>query len=421
MNSVLREIVSLTETSAGKPGFLDALFGPAKANALQGSSVVIFGAGSLGCEMLMALSRNGVRPAAFCDNDKSKAGVIVNGLPVIAPQELYSSHGNSLIVIASLKHRASIARQLLDAGFPAANICCATDDAEFIYMYSMIGTQALLIDYEAQCKGENYLDFLILNQDKIAQAHDLLQDAKSRSLMITKLALLASRGSFWLFCSFIREFSESYREFGFAGYEGTPEDYYYFNNDVLNLADGEIYVDIGAYDGDTIETFLAACQRKNIDYEKIIAFEPDITLFAKLKHASATYPKVSCHRLGLWSETTTLRFKSSGNVIHDQAAIISEIGDTVIEVVSLDDFLQGEKVTLIKMDPGGNVIPQVLLGAANTIKAYRPKLAAGAYHGIGSIFEIPLLVNKLCPEYRISLRHNTCHLCDTDLFAICDN
>lgn len=113
-----------------------------------------------------------------------------------------------------------------------------------------------------------------------------------------------------------------------------------------------------------------------------------------------------------------MRFISSEKAIHDQAGIISGTGDVEIEVVSLDDFLAGQEASFIKMDPGGNVIPEAIKGSATTLAKFRPKLAVGAYHGLESIYELPLLLNQICPDYRLYLRHNTFHLCDTDLYAL---
>lgn len=419
MNSVMSQIIAMIDAAAGKPDFLDALFAENKGDALSGKPVVIFGAGGLGREMNSTLKYAGVNAVAFCDNDAAKAGSSIDGLPVISFHQLAHEHLGSLVIIAVSKHRATLARQLMDAGVAATNLSCVNDESDFVYMYSMIGSQVLFSSYEAHCQPKSYLDYLIDNQDRVARAHDLLHDAKSKSLILAKLALMASNRSFELFRNFIRDFSEPYHDFGFAGYDGTPEDHYYFNNDVIDLDDGEIYVDIGAYDGDTTITFTEACRHRGIEYERIFAFEPDTACYKKLLAMSSAYPNLSCHQQGLWSESTTLRFESSENSIHDQAAVISELGNIEIEVVSLDDFLKGEKVTLIKADPGGNVIPQVLRGAARTIRKYHPKLALGAYHGADSIFEIPTLLHDICPDYRISLRHNTFHLCDTDLIATC--
>jgi hypothetical protein len=102
--------------------------------------------------------------------------------------------------------------------------------------------------------------------------------------------------------------------------------------------------------------------------------------------------------------------------VHDQTEAISNKGDMEMQVVALDDFLQGGKVTFIKIDPGGNVIPDAI-DATCTIAKYKPKLGLGACHAIESIYEIPLLVHSICPDYRLYLRHNTYHPCGTELYA----
>lgn len=419
MNTSLCQIVAMLDAAAGKPGFLDVLFEKNKAAALNGKAVVIFGAGGLGREMHAALKHEGITVTAFCDNDMTKTGSHIEGTPVISFRDMAHLHRDSLIIIAVLRHRMALTKQLTEAGIPEANIACKNSESDFLFMYSMIGSQVLFSNHEVHCHPESYLDYLIRNQEKVEQTYKLLHDEKSKRLLITKLALMASNRNYELFCDFIRNFSEPYRECNFSDYEGTPEDHYYFNNDIIAPENGDIYVDIGAYDGDSIITFVDACQQRGVQYEHVFAFEPDASCYKKLLAVSAAYPYVSCHAQGLWSESTMLRFASSENAIHDQAAVISEQGDIEIEVVSLDDFLQGKKASLIKADPGGDVIPQVLRGAIDTIRKHHPKLALGAYHGIDSIFEIPLLVHDICPEYKIFLRHNTYHLCDTDLIATC--
>lgn len=418
MNDILQEIVHTIEASADHPGYLDALFGENLTDVQQGRPVVIFGSGGLGKEMQATLAWYGIQATAFCDNDASRHGMMIEGVSVISFDELLHRHKNSIIVIAIANHRAQIAQQLADAGFSDIQIAGTGDQSDFIYMYSMRGTQVMFFNYETECRPESYLAFLTRNQDHIARAHDLFHDNRSKSLLVSKLALMASGRSFDLFQQFISKFSEPYRDFGLTGYSGTPEDHYYFNNDAFKLADGEIYVDIGAYDGDTVETFVQACRKGSVQYRHIFAFEPDPPCFEKLLNTASAYENISCHPLGLWSTSGKLRFSTSDMNSHDQSAQLTPSGNLEIEVTSLDDFLQEGPVTLIKADPGGGIMPQVLQGAANTIRRFSPKLAVGAYHGIGSIFEIPLMVNELCPDYRLTLRHNTHHLCDTDLYAV---
>lgn len=419
MNSTLQRIADLIASTAGKPDYLDAVFGANKVAALAGQPVVLFGSGSLGREMKATLAKHGIHPFAFCDNDESRIGQLIDGSPVISFTTLTAEHRDSLIVIASVKHRPALAKQLLSHGFDKRLLACADDEAEIAYMYSMWGTQSIIAVYEEECHPLSYFEFLERNEEKIARVYAILADEQSKELFLTKLALVASRGHFDLFQRFIQRFSEPLRAFGLSGYDGTPEDYFYFNNDVLSVQEGEIYIDIGAFDGDTVATFIEACQKHQVSYEKIIAFEPDPVYFAQMQEAFGEHPNIDCRPQGVWSSTTTLRFNLPEDPSRGQTGIISDSGTLEIDVVSLDDVLQGERVTFIKMDPGGNVIPAILRGAARTLATQRPKLAAGAYHCADSMFEIPLLVNELCPEYRIWLRHNTFHLCDTDLFAMC--
>ena len=416
----MQAIVDLVDATRNDKGFLDVMFGKQKQYALTGGAVVIFGAGALGEELSSTLRSQGIQPCCFCDNDASKSGSAHAGLPVISFDELKTAHRESLIVIASQKYAYEITNQLALSGFEADRLLCKASDewSKMIYMFAMVGTQNLFNEYEEACAPNSVLDRLLEDQDRVSSAHKLLFDEKSKRLFLAKLALMASGRNFSLFINFMREFSEPLGEFGFGGFEDTPEDYYYFNNDVLAVAEDEVFVDVGAYDGDTVLTFIEACTKNNISYKRIIAFEPDPRCYEQLERNTTGIANVELYRQGIWSHSGVMRFISSAKAIHDQAGIISGAGDVEIGVVSLDEFLAGKEVSFIKMDPGGNVIPEAIKGSAATLAKFRPKLAVGAYHGLESIYEIPLLLNQICSDYRLYLRHNTYHLCDTDLYAL---
>lgn len=420
MARITELIAARINQAKDKPGFLDVVFGRHKKEALQGAPVVLFGAGGLGEELFSTLKIHGVQPLCFCDNNDAKEGNSYCNIPVITFQELKKLHRESLIVISSHKYIRPMTDQLLGNGFSSDQIFCKIFDASapIVFMYAMIGTQSLLSNYKSQCHDRVILDVLLDHERSLSDAYNVLSDEHSKGLFISKLALMASDRNFELFKDFILTYSQPVLEFGFGNYEGTPEDYYYFNNDVLTPVPDEVYVDVGAYDGDTVDTFIKACKRFEVSYKRIHAFEPDPYCYEALLKHTADYENVFCYQAGAWSHTHVLRFTSSKKAIHDQAGTIDHTGDIEINVVSLDDFLRGEDVTFIKMDPGGNVIPEAIQGAAEIIGRHKPKLAVGAYHGLESIFEIPLLVHQICPEYRLFLRHNTYHLCDTDMYAV---
>jgi len=417
MNNVFKEINSIAEQYTSSIGFLDALFGEEKEDVINGKPVVICCAGDLGKHMLTTLRRHGISPVALCDNDPRKVGSSHLQTPILSFDDAFAAHPGAIFVIAAYKQRKEIFRQLTEMGIRSQSIKCTDEKSDLIYLYIGTGTQSQLSLTQKACTPLRFIDYLEQKQDRIAAAHDILCDDKSRRLLITKLALLGSHGQFSLFSDYVRNFSEPYRDFGLMGYDGTPEDYYYFNNDIFKMADDEVYIDVGAFDGDTVETFIDACKRNNKSYHEIIAFEPDPGCFQKLSQNYAGQEKIVLSKLGLWSESTQLKFFSTDGGAYEQGASISNAGDISIEVVSLDDFLQGKKITLLKMDPPGNIIPDVLRGAQSTIQKHHPNLAIGAYHGPDSLFEIPLQVHRLSSKYRIALRQNTCHLSDTDLLA----
>ncbi|MGA2223300.1 MAG: FkbM family methyltransferase [Syntrophobacteraceae bacterium] len=423
MNYVLEQIIDrINNAQRNRTGFVDAVFGIKKQEALNGTPVVLFGAGSLGEDLYSHLTSYGIFPVCFCDNDASKSGGSHCGIPIISFAELKKSHKNSLIVIATLKYLGSISDQLIGNGFYAERIMFSKYSKEtnwLVAYYSIHGPVSKRIEHRHQCDTQTELDILMQNEDKVLEAYKSFADQKSKELFITLLALRASNAHFDLFKDFMLNFSEPIHEFGLFKYEGTPEDYYYFNNDVLSMSNNEIYVDVGAFDGDTVHTFIQACENQKLKYKHIYAFEPDPKCYNELVRNTSVYDNISHHQAGLWSESKVLRFKSFDESLQGtQGGAIDNTGDIEIQVVSLDDFLKGREVSFIKMDPPGNIMLEAMKGASGTIAKYKPKLAFAAYHSVASTFEVPLLVKSICPDYQLYLRHNTYFLCDTDLFAV---
>ncbi|MBQ4363823.1 MAG: FkbM family methyltransferase [Oscillospiraceae bacterium] len=86
------------------------------------------------------------------------------------------------------------------------------------------------------------------------------------------------------------------------------------------------------------------------------------------------------------------------------------------DVKKLDDILKDEKPTLIKMDIEGAEL-DTLIGAENTIRKYKPKLAVCIYHKIEDIITIPKYLHSLVPEYKFRVRQHSCSMLETVLYA----
>lgn len=181
-------------------------------------------------------------------------------------------------------------------------------------------------------------------------------------------------------------------------------------DNILRPSDSEIYVDLGAYTGDTIRQLLGYT---NGMYKKIIAVEPNKRNFRKLSEYVNGMENVELIHAASWNRETELIFsKSGGRMPH-----LSDSG-IVTPAVSIDSVLDGKACTYIKMDVEG-AEAKTLEGAVNTVSAYAPKLNVALYHRTEDMFALPLAVHNLCPEYKLYVRHFPYYPAwDTNLFAV---
>ena len=80
-------------------------------------------------------------------------------------------------------------------------------------------------------------------------------------------------------------------------------------------------------------------------------------------------------------------------------------------------MVKNERVTFIKLDVEGAEY-EALLGAQNTIKKNRPKLAISIYHKPQDIFELPELIMSIRDDYRMYLRHYQLSPNETILYCV---
>jgi FkbM family methyltransferase len=398
----------------------DWLFGPRKQDVITGTPVVLFGTGSLGKELMVTLKFYGISPVCFCNSDNSKSGSLYCGMPVISIDELERSHKNSLILIATQTHAASVQKLLLDNGFRRDRVLWPKDfDMALGLYFSYVNQITLAGISKMQTPQQTLFDLLAQNEKIVKSVYDNLADQKSKDLFVAKLAFAVSHDNLGLFKDFMWSFSEPITMFGLIPFpDPGPENYFYFNNDVFPISPNEVYVDVGAYDGDSVNAFVQTCKYHGLDYKQIYAFEPDPNNYKALIKNTENVKKISCHQLGIWSRSEELSFNSSEKAPAPSGSGIDETGDIKINVVSLDKILSGKEVTFLKMDPPGDIIPEALKGASKTITKYRPKLVLGAYHSFEAIFKIPFLVNGFWPDYKLYLRHNSWACAETDLYAV---
>jgi len=157
------------------------------------------------------------------------------------------------------------------------------------------------------------------------------------------------------------------------------------------------FVDCGAYIGDT------ALEYFKLNSGKVISFEADPNNVKKLKE-NVKNKNVLIYPIGVYSKTTILKLTSLGS-----GSFISNKGDNFISVTSLDETIYNFKPDYIKIDIEDSE-KEALIGAKEIIKDFKPKLAISIYHKAEDLWEIPLLIKELNPNYEFKIRcHN--YLC----------
>ena len=190
----------------------------------------------------------------------------------------------------------------------------------------------------------------------------------------------------------------------------------YFDSEIIvpKLTENEIFVDAGCCNCYTDFRFTEFTNNK---YKKIIAFEPSPKQYLECIEKSRDIQNISIHNSGLWNENTFLSFDDTCTIGGTHIIDYAGANATQVKLVKLDDVLDGEEATFIKMDIEGAEL-NALKGAEQTIIKYRPKLAICVYHKPEDIFEIPSYLLSLHSDYNLYFRHYSFWHGETVLYAV---
>jgi FkbM family methyltransferase len=165
----------------------------------------------------------------------------------------------------------------------------------------------------------------------------------------------------------------------------------------LPLKGNEIYLDIGAWQGDTVAKFL----KHTSTYKEIHAFEPDKKNFDILKNATAGLNNCYAYNIALGDNNSNISFLENKKDTMS-SRVLPNVTTNSIKCTTLDDIQL--QPTLIKMDVEGYE-NKILKGAINTIKTYKPNLAIACYHYPNDIIDITNTVLEAHEYKYVALRH----------------
>ena len=185
----------------------------------------------------------------------------------------------------------------------------------------------------------------------------------------------------------------------------------YSDFDILTCDENEVFVDCGAFDGDSASNFIESFKK----YKKIYCYEAEEENYEKLKENLKIYDNIVPLRKAVGDSHSVMSISTE-----EDGSSLLKGGDCMVDVVPLDDDIT-EPVTLVKMDIEG-AEQAAIRGMERHIKEDRPKLIICVYHGNRDIVEIPMLIENIRDDYKLYLRNHGTPLLnapvDTAIYAV---
>lgn len=354
----------------------------------ENCDIILFGAGSYGQNTFLMLKHKGLEKniRVFCDNDEKKWGDFLFAREVINCEESKKRYPNAMYIICSTYYKEIITQlnELGEENYYVVPLQCLRYSREWYELMDKASD-----DMISKWKNINNETDKI----KINKVRNILNDEESTEVYDNIIKFRNTKDY-----SYIDEI-----------YDNNVVQY--FDPSIFNLSEEEIFLDCGAWNGDTIQQFIKVTYGK---YRDVVSFEPTLKQYEQIVNMieKEKLKNIKVYNLAVWNCKDKLNFN-----VNEDSSKIDYNGNDQVNADALDNILESVPVTFIKMDIEG-AEKQALLGAKNIIKKYKPKLAISVYHKPEDIYEIPLLIKEIVPEYKLYLRHHSEFQIETVCYAV---
>jgi FkbM family methyltransferase len=384
--------MTIHENIFNENDFLDIFHGPIEGKIIsiqenihrvlqQAKSILVFGAGKNGKNIVQTLSKKQLPMQGFIDEITENQNKIIHTLPVYSLEEAGKCYLDHVVVIVSIFNPTHSFQQTK-------------------LKLEKYGWQVLSIFQLAFLYSDDFLPFYYLgkpdcvfqNQSSYCQLYHTLIDDRSRQELMAHLQL-----------RLFMDFSDLPKPIGC--------DFSYVQ---ASLQHDVIFVDAGAYNGDTVQAFLKMAEHR---FDHIVAYEPDVTNFEQLSAYHQTLPSAIRNKIyivnkGIWSTRGTLGFTETAT-----PGSAFTIGAThQVPAVALDDEMPLVKNRFIKLDVEGAEIA-ALEGAKQLIQNGHTIFSIAVYHRPDDLWQIPTLILQYNPRYVFGLRSHGYDGADLMLYA----
>ena len=185
---------------------------------------------------------------------------------------------------------------------------------------------------------------------------------------------------------------------------------HYFDLDVIPNCDNQVFVDVGAYIGDTTLDYIKIYN----NYKKIYCYEITNYTMAILKNNLGEYKNIVYKNKAVSCENSIMYLKNS--LVNSSANQVDNNGEIEIETVSLDNDIL-EKIDMIKMDIEGSEY-NALIGAKNHIINDNPILLISVYHNNEDLWKLPKLIYEYNNNYNFYLRYYGNNIFPTEVVLV---
>jgi FkbM family methyltransferase len=327
--------------------------------------IYIYGPGQNGQWLAGLFDVLGRRPAGFISDLPSHHGTTIRELRVVPPEALRNTNARTLVVVSmfSPTHALANTRRRLEAS----------------------RCRVISLPVALDCFFPQALPFYFVDRAEHCVA------AKSSLLALSAAMVDPSAAErLWRYVVYLLTLEPRYAPPMESGRFGRPE-----------IAPGAVFVDGGAFNGDTLALFLAA---HGEDFQRAVLFEPDRSNFQSLSAYAAGLPaalreKMDLHNCGLWSRSDQLAYRETGT----PGAQLSAEGAERIEVRALDALCSAPGPYVVKLDVEG-AEEQAIQGMRTLIKRQRPYIEAAVYHKQADLYRLPELIRSFDDRYKFDLR-----------------
>ncbi len=325
-------------------GYLSSLVSWSDRLRTETRPIVLYGMGDGAEKIFSVLDSRGIKISGVMASDEFLRGQTFLGNKVLSEREVTEKFGDFVAVLCF-----ALRGELTELAF------------EFSKRHMLISPNIAVAGDEI-CDKE----YILKNIDRFSYIYDKFADDESRKVFLSILE-----------------------------YNVTGDISYLFKVKGCRLpvdSNGKAYVDVGAYDGDTVLDFIET----GFSYSKIFAFEPDLKNYKKMVINTSHIQNVFPINSAVGEKCGKMRFSNEGSM----NSHLGE-GECEIDVKTIDSI--DEPIGAIKIDAEG-LDKEVLYGAVNTICDYHPEISVAVYHRAGDIYDLGRLLLYYYPKYKLYLR-----------------